>query len=132
MVIEGFGVLTYDRGSDVLLDGNGSNYRRALLLIDPVGAKSAKKLAVPTKRGTTAPRAGPLGVRRTQPGSDLGADVRQLSAYITRQPSELLPHPDGEPKRAGVPHTNWAQRSSPDRIPTSRGHNLGTIGQGVT
>ncbi len=32
VVIEGFGVLTYDRGSDVLLDGNGSNYRRALLL----------------------------------------------------------------------------------------------------
>ena len=32
VVIQGFGVLTYDRGSDVLLDGNGSNYRRALLL----------------------------------------------------------------------------------------------------
>lgn len=32
VVIQGFGVLTYDRGRDVLLDGNGSNYRRALLL----------------------------------------------------------------------------------------------------
>ncbi|MCH7682469.1 MAG: hypothetical protein IIB35_01995 [Gemmatimonadetes bacterium] len=32
VVIQGFGVLTYDRQGDVLLDGNGDHYRRALLL----------------------------------------------------------------------------------------------------
>lgn len=31
--IEGFGVWTYDRRNDVLLDGNGQTYHRALILL---------------------------------------------------------------------------------------------------
>ena len=31
--IEGFGVWTYDRRNDVLLDGNGQTYRRSLILL---------------------------------------------------------------------------------------------------
>ena len=32
VVIQGFGVWTYDRASDVLLDGNGDTYRRSQFL----------------------------------------------------------------------------------------------------